>query len=83
MVSIREAVLLSGTLRGMNYEAPCTIRAVKVSLLKLDVWEYVSANVVQASSELPNGAYNVIFEGRTMKVNKVAGAWQGAFDSAS
>ena len=29
--SIREAVILNGVLRGMDLEARCTIRAVKVS----------------------------------------------------
>jgi hypothetical protein len=40
--SIREAILLDGVLRGMHLEARCKIRAVKVSLPKLDIWEYVA-----------------------------------------
>lgn len=80
MISSREVVMLSGTLKGANHEAPCTVRAIKVSLPNLDIWEYVSAAIAQAPSELPDGAYNVSFEGRTMKVRKVAGNWHiGAF----
>src|SRR5579862_6759178 len=30
---------------GMDREAVCTVRAVKVSPPKLDIWEYVSTNV--------------------------------------
>jgi hypothetical protein len=75
MVSIREAVLVSGTLKGMNRQAPCMVRAVKVSLPNLDTWEYVSADIVQASSELPDGAYDVSFKGRILKVKKIAGNW--------
>jgi len=76
MVSIREAVLVSGTLKGMSHQVSCMVRAVKVSLPNLDIWEYVSADIAQASSELPDGAYNVSFEGRKMKVKKIAGNWE-------
>ena len=75
-MSIREAVLVSGTLRGMNHQVPCMVRAVKVSVMKLDIWEYVSADIAQAPSNLPDGAYDVSFEGRTMKVKKIAGNWE-------
>ena len=74
-VSIREAVLLEGILNGMNREAPCTVRAVKVSLPKLDIYEYVRADIAQAPSDLPFGSYEVTFEGRTMKVNKTSQGW--------
>ena len=74
-VSIREAVLVPGVLTGMHLEAQCIVRAVKVSLPKLDVWEYVRADIAQAPSELPMGAYSVCFEGRKMKVNKTAQGW--------
>jgi hypothetical protein len=77
MVSIREAVLVSGTLKGMNHQVPCMVRAVKVSLLpNLDILKYVSADIVRAPSELPDGAYKVSFDGRTMKVKKIAGNWE-------
>ena len=47
-VSIREAVVIDGVLRGMNLEARCMVRAVKVSIPKLDVWEYVAADIARA-----------------------------------
>ena len=75
VVSIREAVLLEGVLQGMNLEARCTVRAVKVTLPKLDIWEYVAANVVQAPHDLPAGNYEVLFEGRRVKVYKTARGW--------
>jgi hypothetical protein len=73
MVSIREAVLLPGVLKGENLQAPCSVRAVKVSLIKLDTWEYVAADIEYAPGDLPDGDYIVSFEGRTMKVNRIAG----------
>lgn len=74
-VSVREAVLVQGVLSGMNLEAQCTVRAVKVSLPKLDIWEYVAADIVQAPSDLPSGAYEVSFEGRKLKVHKTERGW--------
>lgn len=73
---IREAMLVSGTLNGMNQQLPCMVRAVKVSLPNLDILEYVRADIAQAPSELPDGAYDVCFEGRVMKVKKFAGHWE-------
>ena len=73
--SIREAVLVQGVLKGMSVEASCTVRAVKVLLQKLEVWEYVRADITHAPSELPLGAYEVSFEGRKMRVNKTAMGW--------
>jgi len=74
-VSVREAVLVQGVLRGMDLEAQCVVRAVKVSLPKLDVWEYVKADITHAPSELPLGAYEVSFDGRKMRVNKTVHGW--------
>lgn len=74
-ISIREAVLVEGILKGMNLEAPCMVRAVKVSLPSLDIWEYVRADVAQALAELPFETYEVSFEGRTLKVKKTAEGW--------
>jgi hypothetical protein len=76
MVSIREAVLVSGTLNGMNHQVPCMVRAVKVSLPNLDILEYMRADIAHAPFELPDGAYDVSFEGRTMKVKKISENWQ-------
>ena len=73
--SIREAVLIHGVLRGMNLEAQCVARAVKVSLPKLDIWEYVAADVVQAPTDVPNGAYELSFGGRKMRVKKTVLGW--------
>ena len=75
-ISIREAVLVSGVVTSDSGSATCTVRAIKVSIPKLDLWEYVSADVFRAPSELPDGAYDVVFDGRKMKVQKVAGTWQ-------
>jgi hypothetical protein len=75
MVSIREAVLVEGVLKGMNRETTCMVRAVKVSLPHLDICEYVSADIAQAPSDLPTGTYDVNFEGRKMKVKKTAQGW--------
>jgi hypothetical protein len=75
-ISIRESVLVPGTVGSSEGSATCTVKATKITIPRLDVWEYVSAEVFQAPAELPDGAYEVIFDGRKMKVEKVAGSWQ-------
>jgi len=42
----------------------------------LDILKWIRADIFHAPSELPEGAYNVSFEGRTMKVKKIAGNWE-------
>jgi hypothetical protein len=44
----------------MGVQLPCTVRAIKVSIPKLDIWEYVNAEISEAPSALPNGSMNFI-----------------------
>jgi hypothetical protein len=71
----REIVMMSGWLKGMGHEAECTVSAVKVSLPQLDISEYVKCDIHLAPEDLPNGVYQVTFEGVTMKVKKLDGDW--------
>jgi len=73
--SLRESILLDGKLSGMGYQVPCRLRAMKVSLPLLRVWEYVGCSVVQAPGELPDGLYDATFDGRTMQLKKLDGDW--------
>jgi hypothetical protein len=67
--------MMAGRLKGMGYEAECTVSAVKVSLPLLNIWEYVKCDIHLAPENLPDGPYEVSFEGRTMHVKKVDGDW--------
>ena len=73
--SVREAVLVQGVLRGMNLEAQCTVRAVKISLPKSDAWEYVCVDITHAPADLPQGSYEVSFEDTRMVIDKTARGW--------
>jgi hypothetical protein len=75
LVSIREFVLVEGLLKGMGRSSPCVVRAVKVSVPQVDVWEYVEAEVFQAPEELPHGRYEMNFEGRRLNVKKTFDGW--------
>jgi hypothetical protein len=73
--SIHETVLIPGTLNGMGHNSPCLIRAVKVSVPRLDIWEYVKAEVFEAPEELPRGTYEMNFEGRRVRTKKTFDGW--------
>ena len=73
--SIREAGLISGTLKGWEFESPCMVRAIKVTIPKFKLWEFVQAEVVETPVELPAGVYELHFEGRKFKATKNAGHW--------
>jgi hypothetical protein len=57
MNSNRETVMLAGRLSGMGNQAECTVSAVKVSLPRLNTWEYVKCDIHLAPESLPDGQY--------------------------
>jgi len=67
--------MMAGRLKGMGYEAPCTVSVIKVSLPQLDIWEYVRCDIHFAPEDLPDGSYEVSFEGRMMQVKRLDGHW--------
>jgi len=73
--SSREIVMMAGQLKGMGHEAVCTVSAVMVSLPQLNIAEYVKCDIHLAPLDLPDGPYQVTFEGRTMTVKKQGGDW--------
>jgi hypothetical protein len=73
--SKRESILLRGWLKGMGCEVSCSLVAVKVSLPELDIWEYVRCEIYEAPSALPDGRYDVTFDGRAMDIKKLDGNW--------
>lgn len=77
--SIRESLQISGTICGPNVKKPCTLRVVRVSIPILDIWEYVSAEIEDAPTELPDGDYEVVFERRRFKARKTDGQWQSRY----
>ena len=73
--SHRETVMMTGRLKGMGREAECTVSAVKLSLPLLNIWEYVNCDIHLAPENLPDGRYDVTFEGKTMEVKLLDGFW--------
>ena len=65
-----------GILKSATLQSTCVVRAIKVTIPKLDVWEYVKADVHEAPAYLPDGRYELAFEGRRMKADKLAGSWR-------
>ena len=76
--SKREQVILNGVLKGMGRETPCTVLATKVSLPQLNVFEYIHCDIYRAQQDLPDGQYDVWFEGRKMQVKKEQGTWRSS-----
>lgn len=74
--SIRESVLILGILHGVGVQSPCVVKAIKISIPKLDVFEYVTAEIAEAPADLPEGHYELVFEGRKMQVDRESGSWR-------
>jgi len=74
MASHRQSVMLRGELKGMGQEIRCTVSAVKVSLPGTDMFEYARLGIHNVP-ELPDGPYEVTYEGRTSPLRRYQGAW--------
>jgi hypothetical protein len=74
--SLRESVLVLGILHGTDIDSPCVVRAVKVSIPRLDFSDYVKAAIAEAPAHLPAGHYTLTFEGRKMKAERVGEDWR-------
>ena len=48
---------------------------MKVAIPELNVTEYVRADVAVAPPNMPDGDYEMHFDGRSVKVKKAAGYW--------
>ncbi len=59
----------------MGHQAACTVSAIKVSLPQLNIWEYVKCSIQHAPDDLPDGQYEVSFDGREMRLKKLDGGW--------
>ena len=73
--SQRETAMMAGQLKGMGHEAECVVSVVKVSIPHLNISEYVECDIHLAPEDLPDGLYEVTFQGRTMEVNRLDGDW--------
>jgi hypothetical protein len=59
----------------MSREGDCDVAAVKVTLPGTALYVYVEIEVIRADSHLPEGGYTLIFDGRSMPVQKYRYAW--------
>jgi len=72
---IRENILVSGSLKNSCVLASCIVRAVKITIPGLETAEYVQAEVALSPPYVPDGDYELYFEGLTIKVRNSGGVW--------
>ena len=73
----RESVILLGSLHGLEREATCTVIAEKVSLPGTDMYEYARLLISGEPKDLPDGQYDLVYEGGTVPVQLRRGTWIG------
>jgi hypothetical protein len=77
MVSKIESVLLPAQLTGMNQRVSCSVSAIKIVVPETGDLIYARPKVVGAPNDLPDGAYEVAFGGRSLAVERRRGVWVG------
>jgi hypothetical protein len=78
MSSIRELVLIPGTLVGQGFDVSCMISATKVTHRSTGSVAYARLTIQNAPHELPDGGYFVRYKGITTYLKKEDGCWLGA-----
>ena len=73
-------VLLSASLRGANGQAQCDVLVRKTanmpnSVSKVGAPAYSNCSIVSAPADLPDGEYDVRFEGHFVTATKEYGVW--------
>ena len=68
-----KAVLVHGSLRGMQRQENCDVIARRRN--RETGFEYVGGFIVNAPPDLPEGEYQVEFEGHKMRATKRGGHW--------
>jgi hypothetical protein len=61
----------------MGREVACTLSALKVSLTDTSPYEYARLLIFDPYEDLPDGRYDLTFEGRTILIERRNGAWLG------
>jgi hypothetical protein len=74
-MSHREITIMNGILKGMGREEVCRVSGVKVSMPGTTVSHFAKLQITNAPNDLPEGHYEVTFNGQTDKVRKTNGFW--------
>jgi hypothetical protein len=80
--SRRKSVVLQGTLIGSGHRARCTLSAERRKIVGLDEYEYTEIVITEAPEHLPDGRYQLAFDGRVCDVQRLRGRFINHFWSA-
>jgi hypothetical protein len=75
MTFTRDPVRMSGTLRGNNQKADCTVSAVRVALSGTSLYKDCQYVVEWVSKTLPLGTYRLSVEGKIIDVLYSQNGW--------
>lgn len=72
---MRFAVLINGILRGMGRQAACELLATKNVSPEIARPEYSHCAIIEAPIDLPDGDYEVEFDGEVAVTRRQDGVW--------
>jgi hypothetical protein len=82
MSPIRQTVELDGMLVQGALSVPCRVRAMRISVSELGLDAFVKTEVIETEADLPNGVYELCFEGRSFRIMKADGVWSKTYQHA-
>ena len=75
MATIKERLVLEGTLRGNGREATCIVDALKISISGADPPGCLQYSVRQTAKALPEGLYQLFVDGQIVDVRHEGLFW--------
>ena len=69
-------VVVDARLRGMDRDVPCKVAGIRTSAPGAAVFEIKNVSIANAPKNLPDGIYEVVYEGSGERARKTGDYWE-------
>jgi hypothetical protein len=76
LMSDAKRIVVNGRLKGMDRDIPCKISGRKISRADSTVFEMTDLGIIDPPKGLPDGIYELDYEGSAERFTKTGDLWQ-------
>jgi hypothetical protein len=69
-------IVVDGRLKGMGRDIPCKVSGIRVSAAQMTVFEMTDIGIVNPPQDLPDGIYELDYEGSGERFTKHEDVWK-------
>jgi hypothetical protein len=71
-----QRIVVDGRLKGMGRDIPCKVSGIRVSGADTTVFEMTELGIVDPPEDLPDGIYELEYQGSAERFTKHEGVWK-------